>query len=104
MTTKFNKYAQFPNVPGIIIVRNRQGHHGFTMYTDNIRHRVSAVDADHIYGKISRRTHHWGQGRQRFADASGVLVYEYIEMPNTDTETRKMVAETIDKESLSKQI
>ena len=104
MKASFNKYAQFPNVPGIIIVRNRQGHHGFTMYTDNIRHRVAAVDADHIYGKVSRTSHHWGKGRQQFADTSGALVFDYIEMPNTDKETLRNLAETIDKESLSKQI
>jgi hypothetical protein len=100
----FNKYAQFPNVAGIIIVRNKLGQHGFTMYTDNIRHRIAGVDADHIYGDVSRTSHNWGEGRKTFAEASGTLVYEYIEMPNTDRATRKMIAEALDAESLSKQI
>jgi hypothetical protein len=36
------------------------------------------------------------------AQAAGTLVWEYIEMPNTDRETRKMIAESLDAESLSK--
>lgn len=104
MATKFNKHAQFPTIPGIVIVRNRQGQHGFTMETDNIRHRIAAVDDDHTSGKERRTSHHWGKGRQAFADLSGVLVYEYIEMPNTDKETRRAVAKVLDAESISKQI
>ena len=100
----FNKYAQFPNVPGIIIVRNKQGQHGFTMYTDNIRHRIAAVDADHIYGDVSRTSHNWGGGRKTFAAASGVLVYEYIEMPTTPRSTLRSIAEALDAESLSKTV
>jgi hypothetical protein len=102
--SNFNKYAQFPNVPGIIIVRNKQNEHLWTMYTDNIRHRIAAVDADHIANGTSRTSHHWGMGRKTVADASGVLVFDYIEMPTTDRNTMKMVAEAMDKESLSKQL
>jgi hypothetical protein len=43
-------------------------------------------------------------GRKTVADASGVLVFDYIEMPTTDRNTMKMVAEAMDKESLSKQL
>ena len=98
----FNKYAQFPNKPGIIIVRNKQGQHGFTMQSDNIRHRIAAVDQDHIQGPIRRTSHNWGKGRKAFAEFSGTLVYEYIEMPNTDKETRESIAKALDAESLSK--
>ena len=98
----FNKYAQFPNIPGIIIVRNKQGEHGFTMYTDNIRARVEAVDKDHINGTYGDSQAPWGEGRKAWAQASGMLVFEYIEMPKTDRGTRKMVAEALDAESASK--
>jgi len=100
----FNKYAQFPAIPGIIIVRNKQGQHGFTMYTDNIRARTEAVDKDHINGTYGDTQAPWGEGRKGFAQASGTLVFEYIEMPNTDRATRRMVAEVIDAESISKQV
>ena len=77
----FNKYAQFPNVPGIIIVRNKQGQHLFTMYTDNIRARIESVDNDHIKGTYGGTQAPWSQGRIDQAQAAGVLVWEYVEMP-----------------------
>jgi hypothetical protein len=98
----FNKYAQFPNVPGIIIVRNKQGQHLFTMYTDNIRARIESVDNDHIKGTYGGTQAPWSQGRIDQAQAAGVLVWEYVEMPNTDRDTRRIIAEAMDAESLSK--
>jgi hypothetical protein len=74
------------------------------METDNIRHRIAAVETDHTSGKARRTSHQWGKGRQAFADRSGALVYEYIELPNTDKETRRAVAKVLDAESISKQI
>jgi len=98
----FNKYAQFPTIPGIIFVKNKLGQHGFTMYTDNIRARVESVDNDHIKGTYGGTQAPWGEGRKDFAINSGTLVFEYIEMPNTDRSTRENVAKAIDAESISK--
>jgi len=100
----FNKYAQYPTVPGIITVRDRSNRHLFTMYTDNIRARIESVDNDHIKGTYGGTGAPWGQGRIDCAQTAGSLVWEYIEMPNTDRSVRKMIAEAIDAESLSKQI
>jgi hypothetical protein len=102
MKLSFNKYAQFPNIPGIIIVRNKQGQHLFTMYTDNIRARIESVDSDHIKGTYGGTQAPWSQCRIDVAAAAGLLVWEYIEMPNTDRSTRKTIAEALDAESLSK--
>lgn len=101
----FNQYAQYPTVPGIINVRNRSGQHLFTMYTDNIRARITQIDKEHIkgsYGPGQEQT--WGEGRKTVSRAAGVLVWDYIEMPNTPREVLKTIAEAIDKESLSKQV
>ena len=98
----FNKYAEYPNKPGVIITRNKQGQFGFAMYTDNIKARVESVDKDHINGTYGDAQAPWGEGRKAWAQASGLLVFEYIVMPNTDRDTRKMVAEALDAESLSK--
>jgi hypothetical protein len=100
----FNKYAQFPNVPGIITVRDRIYNHLFTMYTDNIRARVESVDTDHIKGQIKSYPTGWGDGRVTVANNAGSLIFDYIAMPNTDRNTRKMIAEALDAESLSKQV
>jgi hypothetical protein len=101
----FNKYAQYPTVPGIINVRDRSGQHLFTMYTDNIRVRVTQIDKEHIKGTYGPgRDQTWSNGRKTVSQAAGILVWDYIEMPNTSRDMLKTIAEAMDKESLSKQV
>ena len=72
------------------------------MYTDNIRARIESVDNDHIKATYGGTQAPWSQGRIDQAQAAGILVWEYVEMPNTDRAIRKMIAEAMDAESLSK--
>ena len=100
----FNKYAQFPNVPGIITVRDRTYNHLFTMYTDNIRSRVESVDTDHIKGQIKSYPTGWGDGRVTVANNAGSLTFDFIPMPNTPRSILRSIAEALDAESLSKTV
>lgn len=95
-------YKDFPNVPGIITVRDRFYKHLFTMYTDNIRARIESVDTDHIKGQIKAYPTGWGDARVQVANNAGALVFDYVEMPNTDRNTLRTIAEAMDAESLSK--
>jgi hypothetical protein len=99
--TSFNKYAQYPTVPGIVIVKNTFGQQLFVMSTDNIRVRIKNTDV-HNNTNVYRS---WGEGRKIVGDANkGQFVFTHYEMPNTSKATRDMIAEAMDKESLSKQI
>ena len=104
MTKQFNQYAQYPTVSGIIMVRDRYYNHLFTMYTDNIRSRIESVNEDHIKGRIKSYPTGWGEGRVIVAKQAGSLVWDYIEMPNTDRKVLKSIAEAMDAESLSKKV
>ena len=95
-------YNNYPNVPGIITVRDRFYRHLFTMYTDNIRSRVESVDSDHIKGRIKSYPTGWSDSRVAAATEAGTLVFDYVEMPNTDRNTLRTIAEAMDAESLSK--
>ena len=95
-------YKHYPNVPGIITVRDRFYNHLFTMYTDNIRARIESVDTDHIKGQIKAYPTGWGDARVQVANNAGSLVFDYVEMPNTDRNTLRTIAEAMDAESLSK--
>ena len=95
-------FSHVPKVPGIIIVTNERGEHGFTMWSETLRHRVEAVEADFRAGPFSRTSHQWGEGREAFADNSEKLVYTCIPMPNTPMAEIKRIAKTLDKESFSK--
>jgi len=95
-------YKDYPNVPGIITVRDRFYNHLFTMYTDNIRARIESVDTDHIKGQIKAYPTGWGDARVQVANNAGALVFDYVEMPNTDRNTLRTIAEAMDAESLSK--
>ena len=100
---KQKQYTQYPNRPGIIIVRDRYSNHLFTMSTDSIRARVQAVDTDHVRGTIKQYpAGGWSEGRVRTANEAGVLVFEYVEMPNTERSVLKQIASAMDSESLSK--
>ena len=99
----FNKYAQYPKVPGIINVRDKFYNHLFTMYTDNIRARVESVDTDHIRGQIKAYPKGWSEARVNVANNAGALVFDYIPMPNTDRSIREYIAKAMDAESVSKQ-
>jgi hypothetical protein len=97
-----NRYTQYPEVPGIITVRNRSGQHLFTMYTHNIRGRITQIDKEHIkgtYGSGGFQT--WSEGRKRLAQDAGILVWDYIEMPNTPYDVLELIGKAQDKESLS---
>jgi hypothetical protein len=96
----FNQYAQYPTVPGIIHTKDPFNQHLFTMWTDNIRSRIEYVDAQHKSGCPSN----WSDHRKQVCLGVGRLVFEYIPMPNTDKETLRKLAETMDSESLSKQV
>ena len=99
--TAFNKYAQYPTTSGIVIVKNTFGQQLFVMSTDNIRERVRTTDT-HNNASVYRS---WSEGRMLVGDANkGQLVFIIYEMPGASKATRDMVAEAMDKESLSKQI
>ena len=96
-------YNQYPNKPGIIIVRDRYYEHLFTMSTDNIRARIQSVDTDHVRGTIKQYpSGGWSDGRVSTATEAGVLVFDYVEMPNTDRSVLRSIASAMDSESLSK--
>jgi hypothetical protein len=98
----YNKYTQYPTVSGIIIARDRYYNHLFTMFTDNIQARIKDVDKQHLKGQIKSYPTSWGQHRVDVANNAGVIMWEYVSMPNTDKPTLKMIAEAMTAESLSK--
>ncbi len=101
MKTSFNRYAQYPNVAGIVIVKNILGQSLFVMSTDNIRERIKNTDVHNNQGLYRS----WGAGRKIVAEANrGQLVFSYYEMTSADKLTRDTIAEAMDKESLSKQV
>ena len=82
ITMSYNKYAQYPNKPGLVFVRNRI----YTLYevfgTDNIRAKIKYCEE-----VLSEKYPHAIDGRNQ---------YEYLEMPNTDILDIKNIANKIE--------
>ena len=92
-------FQNYPNTKGIIHVKNAHNEHGFSMWTDNIRARC-----EHVFNLNFKVQNNVSPHRTEWLINQDRIVFEYVEMPNTDMAIIKSIAEALNKEGRAEQI
>jgi hypothetical protein len=102
----FNKYAQYPTEPGLILVKDRFNSLVFAMESDNCRARIESKDKEHLSALANGGTYptSWNGGRPEAAFAAGILIYDVIAMPGSTKAERSQTRDLLERYSLAKKL
>ena len=101
----FNKYAQYPTQPGLILVKDRYNNPVFVMESDNCRARIESKDKEHLKAmETGVYPVSWNGGRPEAAQAAGHLGYDVFPMPGSTKAERSQVRDVLERYSIAKTV